>query len=195
MRRLGRVAYARAQALQRELVVRRRAGAIPDTLLLLEHEPVFTLGRLQASRRNVLATSTAIAAAGTRERRCFSAQISSSRAPQEPAWCSRTAAATSPSTDLASSSRIPFWTSPASARIYDGALLSSTRNRATSDLIFPWLCRYISALEETMIASAAEFGVQAAHLQVHPRVARPKTASASDAGTVRSDRRNWCLGR
>jgi lipoate-protein ligase B len=45
VRRLGRVAYDRAWALQRELVAARQAGAARDTLLLLEHPPVITLGR------------------------------------------------------------------------------------------------------------------------------------------------------
>jgi lipoyl(octanoyl) transferase len=44
VRRLGRVPYADAVALQAELVQQRRAGAIPDTLLLLEHPHVITLG-------------------------------------------------------------------------------------------------------------------------------------------------------
>lgn len=44
VRRLGRIAYADALALQAELVARRRAGEIPDTLLLLEHPHVITLG-------------------------------------------------------------------------------------------------------------------------------------------------------
>jgi len=44
VRRLGRVAYADALALQAELVKQRRAGEIPDTLLLLEHPHVITLG-------------------------------------------------------------------------------------------------------------------------------------------------------
>ena len=44
VRRLGRVPYADGLALQEELVVRRRAGEIPDTLLLLEHPHVITLG-------------------------------------------------------------------------------------------------------------------------------------------------------
>lgn len=43
-RRLGRVAYADALALQEGLVRRRRAGEIGDTLLLLEHPHVITLG-------------------------------------------------------------------------------------------------------------------------------------------------------
>ena len=41
---LGRVDYQRALALQEALVARRLAGG-PDTMLLLEHPPVYTLGR------------------------------------------------------------------------------------------------------------------------------------------------------
>jgi lipoyl(octanoyl) transferase len=39
------VPYAQALELQRALVAARRAGEVPDTLLLLEHPPVVTLGR------------------------------------------------------------------------------------------------------------------------------------------------------
>ena len=42
---LGRIPYADALTLQEELRTRRQAGAIPDTLLLLEHPPVYTRGR------------------------------------------------------------------------------------------------------------------------------------------------------
>jgi lipoyl(octanoyl) transferase len=42
---LGRVDYRQGLALQDRLVAERRAGAIPDQLLLLEHEPVYTIGR------------------------------------------------------------------------------------------------------------------------------------------------------
>src|SRR5258706_13506902 len=42
---LGRIAYGDGWDLQHALVEKRIAGAIPDTLLLLEHEPVVTLGR------------------------------------------------------------------------------------------------------------------------------------------------------
>jgi len=45
VRELGRVAYADGLALQHEVVAARRRGACPDTLLLLEHPPVVTLGR------------------------------------------------------------------------------------------------------------------------------------------------------
>lgn len=44
MRRLGRVEYGEALALQADLVRRRRRGEVPDTLLLLEHPHVVTLG-------------------------------------------------------------------------------------------------------------------------------------------------------
>jgi lipoyl(octanoyl) transferase len=50
---LGRVPYGEGLDLQADLVRRRQAGEIPDTLLLLEHDPVFTLGR-NAKRQNVL---------------------------------------------------------------------------------------------------------------------------------------------
>ena len=42
---LGRVGYAEAHALQERLVAARKDGDLPDTLLLLEHPPTFTLGR------------------------------------------------------------------------------------------------------------------------------------------------------
>ena len=44
IRWLGRVAYAEALTIQERLVASRRGGG-PDTLLLLEHPPVVTLGR------------------------------------------------------------------------------------------------------------------------------------------------------
>ncbi|MGQ9682612.1 MAG: lipoyl(octanoyl) transferase LipB [Anaerolineae bacterium] len=42
---LGRMAYGPALDLQHRLVAARQAGRIPDVLLLLEHDPVITLGR------------------------------------------------------------------------------------------------------------------------------------------------------
>ncbi len=41
----GLTPYAEALALQRGLLERRQLGEVPDTLLLLEHPPVITLGR------------------------------------------------------------------------------------------------------------------------------------------------------
>jgi lipoyl(octanoyl) transferase len=54
---LGRVRYADALALQERLLERRIAGAIGDTVLLLEHDPVVTMGR-SAKPENVLAPRT-----------------------------------------------------------------------------------------------------------------------------------------
>jgi lipoyl(octanoyl) transferase len=45
VRDLGRIAYDEAMRLQDTLVEQRMADAIADTLLLLEHPPVITLGR------------------------------------------------------------------------------------------------------------------------------------------------------
>jgi len=43
--RLGTIEYREALALQQRVRAARQAGAIPDTLLLLEHPPVYTRGR------------------------------------------------------------------------------------------------------------------------------------------------------
>jgi lipoyl(octanoyl) transferase len=57
VRRLGKVPYAEALALQRALVDERKAGRGADTLLLLEHPHVITLGaRSEAARSHVVAT-------------------------------------------------------------------------------------------------------------------------------------------
>ena len=45
IRWLGRVDYAGGLTLQEEIVARHLSGEAADTLLLLEHEPVFTIGR------------------------------------------------------------------------------------------------------------------------------------------------------
>ena len=56
VRRLGTVPYASALDLQREAVEDRKAGRIPDTLLLLEHPHVLTLGvRHGGGRVHILA--------------------------------------------------------------------------------------------------------------------------------------------
>lgn len=46
---LGTIPYGDALALQERIHARRRAGEIPDTILLLEHPPVFTRGRRSRS--------------------------------------------------------------------------------------------------------------------------------------------------
>ncbi len=57
VQRLGAVPYAEALELQKTLVVRRRAGDIPDTLLLLEHPHVITRGTSSHSN-NVLVSDS-----------------------------------------------------------------------------------------------------------------------------------------
>lgn len=61
--RLGTVPYAQALALQERLVDARLAGRIGDTLLLLEHSPVVTLGR-GAKREHLLASEDFLRAQG-----------------------------------------------------------------------------------------------------------------------------------
>jgi lipoyl(octanoyl) transferase len=60
---LGLVDYAQALDLQREKVAQRKAGVIPDTLLLLEHPHVYTLGR-NARRENLLVSVDWLASHG-----------------------------------------------------------------------------------------------------------------------------------
>jgi lipoyl(octanoyl) transferase len=65
VRRLGMMPYDEALALQRKLVEERRADAIPDVLLLVEHPPVLTLGvRGDGGRSHILATPEALASRG-----------------------------------------------------------------------------------------------------------------------------------
>jgi lipoyl(octanoyl) transferase len=63
VRRLGRIPYARGLELQEQLVAERQAGRVDDQLLLLEHEPVFTMGR-NARSENVLLPAALLRARG-----------------------------------------------------------------------------------------------------------------------------------
>ncbi|MGA8090592.1 MAG: lipoyl(octanoyl) transferase LipB [Terracidiphilus sp.] len=60
---LGRVAYDEGLRLQAEIAALRLAGRVDNTLLLLEHPPVLTLGR-NARRENVLASDELLAKRG-----------------------------------------------------------------------------------------------------------------------------------
>lgn len=65
VRRLGIVPYAEALAIQRALVEERKAGEVPDLLLLLQHPAVITLGvRGDGGRSNIVATSERLAELG-----------------------------------------------------------------------------------------------------------------------------------
>lgn len=61
--RVGRIAYADALALQHRLAEQRKAGEVEDTILLLEHDPVITLGR-GAKKEHVLLDEDALREAG-----------------------------------------------------------------------------------------------------------------------------------
>lgn len=59
----GRIDYASALDLQKQRIAQRKAGEIPDTLLLLEHPHVYTFGR-NAKRENLLAQPERLAQLG-----------------------------------------------------------------------------------------------------------------------------------
>jgi lipoyl(octanoyl) transferase len=66
---LGRVGYAEALDIQARVEAARKAGEIEDTLLLLEHPPVITLGR-NAKDANVVASREQLAARGVEVCEC-----------------------------------------------------------------------------------------------------------------------------
>ena len=64
VRRLGQVPYAEGLELQRALVEERRADRIPDTLLLLQHPHVVTIGVKKEGRSHILATPERLSSLG-----------------------------------------------------------------------------------------------------------------------------------
>ena len=60
---LGRVSYTEGLAIQKQVIEARKQQRIGDTLLLLEHPPVITLGR-NAHRSNIVASDEFLAARG-----------------------------------------------------------------------------------------------------------------------------------
>jgi lipoyl(octanoyl) transferase len=67
---LGRIAYADAMRLQDQLVEQRLKDEIPDTLLLLEHPPVITLGR-RATMQDVYASEARLGELGVEVQRAI----------------------------------------------------------------------------------------------------------------------------
>jgi lipoyl(octanoyl) transferase len=63
LRQLGRIGYGDALKVQQRLAADRKAGLIPDQLLLLEHPHVITLGR-NGHRENLLAGDEILERAG-----------------------------------------------------------------------------------------------------------------------------------
>jgi lipoyl(octanoyl) transferase len=64
VRRLGLVPYADGLELQRRLVEERKADRIPDTLLLLQHPHVLTIGVKKDGRSHILASPDRLASLG-----------------------------------------------------------------------------------------------------------------------------------
>src|SRR5688572_8147922 len=65
VRRLGRIDYSDALALQRSLVEDRRAGRVSDLLLIVEHPDVITLGvKGDGGRSHIRATPAALTELG-----------------------------------------------------------------------------------------------------------------------------------
>ena len=64
VRRLGHVAYDDGLKMQAALVEERKSGVIPDTLLLLEHPHVLTLGVRGGGRRHIVAPDNRLDALG-----------------------------------------------------------------------------------------------------------------------------------
>ena len=64
VRRLGLVPYADGLELQRRLVEERKADRIPDTLLLLQHPHVLTIGVKKDGRSHILAAPDRLASLG-----------------------------------------------------------------------------------------------------------------------------------
>jgi lipoyl(octanoyl) transferase len=65
VRKLGRVDYDKALVMQEDLLNKRQEGMIPDTLLILEHPPVITLGR-RGKYDNILLPLEMLAANGVK---------------------------------------------------------------------------------------------------------------------------------
>jgi lipoyl(octanoyl) transferase len=63
VRRLGRVPYDEAWDLQNKVADERRAGLVPDTLILLEHPHTYTIGR-SGTRDHVFLNQAQMAARG-----------------------------------------------------------------------------------------------------------------------------------
>ena len=65
VRRLGVLSYAEGLEIQKGLVEQRKAGAIPDQLLLLQHPPVITLGvKSRNDRSHIVASPDLLASEG-----------------------------------------------------------------------------------------------------------------------------------
>ena len=131
VQRLGRVPYAEAAALQQQLVEARRAEAIADTLLLLEHPHVITRGvKARQATANLRASDDELRARGV---------------------------------ELIDSGRGGDITYHGPGQLVGYPILDLRPDRCD-------VHRYVHDLEEVLIRTARDFGVEAARLPKHTGV-------------------------
>ncbi|HSR27041.1 MAG TPA: lipoyl(octanoyl) transferase LipB, partial [Actinomycetes bacterium] len=131
--RAGTVPYRRAWAWQRALVERRAADAIPDTVLLLEHPHVYTIGK-RGSDADVLA---------------------------DPAWLTANGA------EVVRSDRGGQVTYHGPGQLVGYPILSvpGKRGGGMADTV-----AYVRSVEQLVIDTLADLGVEAARLDGYPGV-------------------------
>jgi len=141
---LGTLDYAGGLRLQQRILALRKAGEIGDTLLLLEHSPVITLGR-NAKAANVLASPEALAARGVEVFECDRGGDVTFHGPGQLVGY--------PIFDLRGYSRQPSALSPQEKPSAMGAesLPSWRKTLGAVD--------YVRWLEEVLIRTCADFGI------------------------------------
>ena len=147
---LGQVAYGEGLRLQRRLVDLCKAGDIGDTLLLLEHKPVITLGR-NAKAANVLASTAALAARGVEVFECDRGGDVTFHGPGQLVGY--------PIFDLRGFSREPSASRESSA-------ISPQEGFSTAGTLPSWrqtlgAVDYVRRLEEVLIRTCGDFGIPA----------------------------------
>jgi lipoyl(octanoyl) transferase len=140
---LGTLAYAEGLLLQQKLVDLRKAGEIGDTLLLLEHIPVITLGR-NARAANVLASTEELAARGVEVFECDRGGDVTFHGPGQIVGY--------PIFDLRGFSRQPSAVSHQANPLNESAP-SSRKTLGAVD--------YVRRLEEVLIRTCSDFGIAA----------------------------------
>lgn len=137
---LGTLSYPEGLRLQQKLVALRKAGEIGDTLLLLEHTPVITLGR-NARAANVLTSTEELAARGVEVFECDRGGDVTFHGPGQIVGY--------PIFDLRGYSRQPSTTSHQASA--EESLPSWRKTLGAVD--------FVRRLEEVLIRTCAEFGI------------------------------------